>query len=145
MLAIGAIAVLSASLHGLDEGLIYSGRKMREPGLSVVGNNAKLYNYREEREPDDGDAVVLYQGRKVIRKVPGVAIKAVPLPTPEVSQGFGVRQQVGRICEEAGYRSVLVVTGKRISSLDLHEKVLASLRERDIPFTVFNEVGSWPT
>lgn len=88
---------------------------------------------------------MLYQGRKVIRKVPGVAIKAVPLPMPDVSQGFGARQLVGRICKEAGYRSVLVVTGKRISSLGLHEKALSSLQEHDIPFTLFNEVSSEPT
>ena len=88
---------------------------------------------------------MLYRGRQVIRKVPGTVIKVVPLPEPEVIQGFGTRQQVGRICEEAGYQSILVVTGKTISSLGLHQKVLASLQEQGIPFAVFNEIASEPT
>ena len=88
---------------------------------------------------------MLYQGRKAIRKVPGAAIKVVPLPQPEVIQGFGARQQAGRICAEAGWRSVLVVTDKTVSSLGLHDKVLVSLRECGMPFTVFNEICSEPT
>lgn len=88
---------------------------------------------------------MLYLGRKVIRKTPGMAIKSVPLPKPEVTQGFGSRQQVGQICAEAGFHAVLVVTDKTIASLGLHEKVLASLRDHGIPHIVFSDIESEPT
>jgi alcohol dehydrogenase class IV len=88
---------------------------------------------------------MLYRGRKAIRRVPGKVIKAMSLPTPKVIQGFGARQQVGQICVDAGCKSVLVVTDKTLSSLGLHNKVLASLRECSIPFAVFDDIDSEPT
>lgn len=88
---------------------------------------------------------MLYTGRKAIRKAPGAVIKAVPLPDPRIYQGFGSRQQAGRICAEAGLKSVLIVTDKTIASLGLHEKVLAALDEHNVPFCVFDEIDSEPT
>ena len=51
-----------------------------------------------------------YLGRKAIRKVPGTVIKAAPIPRPELIQGFGTRDQVGRVCAESGFTSALLVT-----------------------------------
>ena len=36
--------------------------------------------------------------RKAIRKLPGDVIREVALPEPELTEGFGSREQTGRIC-----------------------------------------------
>ena len=38
--------------------------------------------------------------RKAIRKLPGDVIREIPLPEPELTDGFGSRDQAGRICRE---------------------------------------------
>ena len=87
----------------------------------------------------------LYLGRKAIRKVPGTVIKAAPLPKPEVTEGFGTREQVGTICKEAGFRSVLLVTDDTLFGLGLHEKVTAALEKHNISYTIFHDIHSEPT
>lgn len=86
-----------------------------------------------------------YLGRKAIRKVPGAVIKAAPLPKPELIEGFGKRGSVGEICENEGFRSVLLVTDQTLYRLGLHEKVTLSLEKYGVPFTVFHEIDSEPT
>ena len=86
-----------------------------------------------------------YLGRKAIRKVPGTVIKAAPIPKPEVIEGFGTREQVGVICEEAGFQSALLVTDETIFGLGLHEKVTVSLEEHGVAYTVFHDIHSEPT
>lgn len=86
-----------------------------------------------------------YLTRKAIRKVPGTVIKAAPIPKPELIEGFGSREQAGRICAESGYESVLLVTDETLFGLGLHEKVEASLKARKIRCTVFHEIDSEPT
>ena len=88
---------------------------------------------------------MLYPERTAIRKAPGAVIKAVPLPKPEITQGYGSRCQVGRLCADAGFKSVLVVTDKTLFSLGLHEKVLSSLQDHAIPFAVFADIDSEPS
>lgn len=83
--------------------------------------------------------------RKAIRKLPGDVIREVPLPEPELTEGFGSREQAGRICSAMGAKSVLVVTDRNIHGLGFHEKVLRSLRDSGIPFTVFSDIDSEPT
>ncbi len=83
--------------------------------------------------------------RKAIRKLPGDVIREVPLPEPELTEGFGSREQVGRICSATGAKSVLVVTDRNIHGLGFHEKILRSLRDSGIPFTVFSDIDSEPT
>ncbi len=83
--------------------------------------------------------------RKAIRKLPGDVIREVPLPEPELTEGFGSREQTGRICGEIGAKSVLVVTDRNIHGLGFHEKILCSLRDSGIPFTVFCDIDSEPT
>ena len=86
-----------------------------------------------------------YFGRKAIRKVPGTVIKAAPIPKPEVIEGFGSREQVGAICEEAGFRSALLVTDDTLFGLGLHEKVKASLKDHNINYAIFHDIHSEPT
>lgn len=86
-----------------------------------------------------------YVGRKAIRKVPGTVIKAAPLPKPQVTEGFGAREQAGRLCAEAGYRSALLVTDETLFSLGLHEKVCSSLKEQGIQVSLFHGIDSEPT
>ena len=89
--------------------------------------------------------MAFYLGRKAIRKVPGAVIKAAPLPKPERIEGFGSRENVGEICENEGYRSVLLVTDQTLYGLGLHEKVTASLTAHGVPYTVFHDIDSEPT
>jgi alcohol dehydrogenase class IV len=89
--------------------------------------------------------MAFYLGRKAIRKVPGAVIKAAPLPKPELIEGFGSRAHVGEICENEGYRSVLLVTDQTVFGLGLHEKITASLEAHGVPYTVFHEIDSEPT
>ena len=86
-----------------------------------------------------------YLGRKAIRKVPGTVIKAAPIPKPEVIQGFGTREQTGKLCEEAGFRRVMLVTDETLYGLGLHEKVISSLKQHGIEYTVFHDIDSEPT
>ena len=86
-----------------------------------------------------------YLGRKAIRKVPGVVIKAAPLPKPTLYEGFGKRAEVGAICEQAGFKTALVVTDQTIFGLGLHEKITASLEAHGVAYTLFHEIDSEPT
>ena len=86
-----------------------------------------------------------YIERKAIRKVPGAVIKAAPIPKPELIEGFGKRDQVGAICKQSGFKSVLVVTDRTLYGLGLHENILSSLEESGVPYTLFNEIDSEPT
>ena len=89
--------------------------------------------------------MAFYVERKTIRKVPGTVIKAVPVPQPEIIQGFGTREQVGDICSKAGYKSVLLVTDETLYGLGLHKKAAGSLEKSGIRCTVFHSISSEPT
>ena len=89
--------------------------------------------------------MAFYLGRKAIRKVPGAVIKVAPLPKPELIEGFGMRASVGEICENEGYRSVLLITDQTLFKLGLHEKITTSLEAHGIPYTLFHEINSEPT
>ncbi len=83
--------------------------------------------------------------RKMIRKLPGVVIKMVPKPEHIVTADYGSREKIGEFCADAGYKSVLLVTDQTIYSLGFHEKVLKSLKEKNIKCTVFYNIASEPT
>lgn len=85
-----------------------------------------------------------YLLRKMIRKLPGVVIKVVPRPEPVMTEGYGSREKIGKICAEAGYKSVLLVTDKTVYSLGYHETILNSLKANNIKCTVFNNITSEP-
>ncbi len=86
-----------------------------------------------------------YLLRKTIRRLPGVVIKAVPKPRPEITEGFQSRQKTGDICKEKGYRSCLIVTDQTLFSLDYHEMIVKSLEENGISAAVFHDIASEPT
>ena len=83
--------------------------------------------------------------RKTIRRLPGVVIKAVPKPRPEITEGFQSREQSGAICKANGFQSCLIVTDQTLYSLGYHEKVVSSLVANGIKPVVFHEIASEPT
>ncbi|MBQ6431586.1 MAG: iron-containing alcohol dehydrogenase [Oscillospiraceae bacterium] len=86
-----------------------------------------------------------YVLRKTIRRLPGVVIKAVPKPHPEITEGFQARQKTGEICRERGYQSCLIVTDQTLFSLKFHEIIVESLEENGIKAAVFHDIHSEPT
>ena len=86
-----------------------------------------------------------YYMRKGIRKLPGMVIKAAAIPDPQVTEGFGAREQTGMICEKYGAKSVLLVTDENLYKLGFYEKVRDSLEKHGIACTVFSNISSEPT
>ena len=89
--------------------------------------------------------MAFYRFRRMIRKLPGKVIHAVPIPDPVVTEGFGAREKIGSICKEMGCRSVLLVTDKTVFGLGFHEKITASLEKSGIAYTIFSDIASEPT
>ncbi len=87
---------------------------------------------------------MLYILRSCIRRLPGIVIKAVPLPEPEITSGAGARARAGELVRKNGFGRVLLVTDRTIFSLGLHEKLEASLREQGIACSVFADIASEP-
>jgi len=83
--------------------------------------------------------------RKTIRRLPGVVIKAVPKPHPEITEGYQARQKIGAICQKMGYQSCLIVTDQTLFLLKFHEMIVKSLEENGIKSAVFSDIASEPT
>ena len=86
-----------------------------------------------------------YYFRKMIRKLPGVVIKAVPKPAPRIMEGFGARREAGTICAEKGLHSCLLVTDTTLFRLGYHKKIAESLEEAGIRYQIFSDISSEPT
>ena len=86
-----------------------------------------------------------YPFRKNIRRLPGKVIHAIPLPEPEVTEGQGARNQIGSICQKAGYKQVLLVTDQNLSSIGFEQAIIESLETANIQYSVFNDIHSEPT
>ena len=86
-----------------------------------------------------------YRFRKRIHKLPGKVIHAIPLPEPDVTEGHGARRQIGEICRDKGYRHVLLVTDRTLSTLGFEKAIVESLKAAEIGYTLFNEINSEPT
>ena len=86
-----------------------------------------------------------YHLRKHIHRLPGKVIHAIPLPDPEVTEGNGARKQIGDICRKAGYKNVLLVTDKTLSSLGYEQSIVTSLEAANIHYAVFKDINSEPT
>ena len=86
-----------------------------------------------------------YRFRKSIHRLPGKVIHTIPLPEPEVTDGLGARQQIGEICRQCGYKQVLVVTDKTLSSLGFEQAILTSLKAAQVGYSVFDDINSEPT
>ena len=85
-----------------------------------------------------------YRFRKQIHKLPGKVIHRVPLPEPQVVEGHGVRAKIGEICEECGYKQVLLVTDKTLHELGYEQKIVQSLEEAGVGYTLFADINSEP-
>ncbi|MDD6184554.1 MAG: iron-containing alcohol dehydrogenase [Bacteroidales bacterium] len=86
-----------------------------------------------------------YIFRRQIHKLPGKVIHHVPLPEPQVVEGHGARAQIGEICKKNGYKHVLVVTDKTLRELGYEQKILQSLKEVRVRYTLFYGINSEPT
>jgi alcohol dehydrogenase class IV len=85
-----------------------------------------------------------YRFRKQIHKLPGKVIHHVPLPEPQVVEGHGARTKIGEICQECGYKQVLLVTDQTLRSLGYEQKIVQSLEEAGIGCTLFADINSEP-
>ena len=85
-----------------------------------------------------------YKFRKQIHKLPGKVIHQVPLPEPQVVEGHGARENIGAICEEHGYKQVLLVTDQTLHKLGYEQKIVQSLEEAGVGYTLFADINSEP-
>lgn len=86
-----------------------------------------------------------YIFRRQIHKLPGKVIHHVPLPEPQVVEGHGARAQIGEICKKNGYKHVLVVTDKTLRELGYEQKIMQSLKDAGVRYTLFFGIDSEPT
>ena len=86
-----------------------------------------------------------YQFRKHIHKLPGKVIHVIPLPEPQVTEGHGSRQHIGDICRSCGYKHILLVTDRTLSSMGYEDAVVKSLDAAGIGCSLFNDINSEPT
>ena len=85
-----------------------------------------------------------YRFRKQIHRLPGKVIHAIPLPEPEVTDGLGARRQIGTICQQLGYKQVLLVTDTTLSALGFDKAIRESLEAAQINCSVFSDIHSEP-
>ena len=85
-----------------------------------------------------------YRFRKQIHRLPGKVIHQVPLPEPQVVEGHGARANIGAICEERGYKQVLLVTDQTLQKLGYEQKMVQSLEEAGVGYTLFADINSEP-
>lgn len=86
-----------------------------------------------------------YHIRKQIHRLPGKVIHTIPLPQPQLVEGHGVRNKIGGICQQCGYRHVLLVTDKTLRSLGFEKAITESLDSANVTYTIFDEINSEPT
>ena len=86
-----------------------------------------------------------YIFRKQIHRLPGKVIHTIPLPEPEVTAGHGARLQTGKICHAEGYKQVLLVTDRTLSSLGYEKAIIESLEAANIGYSVYDDICSEPT
>lgn len=87
----------------------------------------------------------LYPLLKLIRRLPGKVIRMVPMPEPEILEGFGARERITEVCGRLQCRSVLLVTDPTLLSLGFAEKVAGPLQNAGIRTEVFSGITSEPT
>ncbi len=85
-----------------------------------------------------------YPSRKIFRLLPGVAMRPVPKPSPEIIEGHRSRNEIGRLCKKYGFRNVMIITDRVLYSLGFHETVVRSLEDNGIRYGIFNEIASEP-
>ena len=85
-----------------------------------------------------------YIFRKRIHKLPGKVIHHIPLPEPQVVEGHQSRTKIGEICQECGYKQVLLVTDKTLHELGYEQKIVQSLEEAGVGCSLFADIDSEP-
>lgn len=83
--------------------------------------------------------------KKMLRTLPGKIIRHVPMPEPNLIDGFGSRAQVGRLCRGSDFSRVLVVTDKTVFSLGFLNVITQSLDKEGVKYAVFNDIACEPT
>ncbi|MBQ0093379.1 MAG: iron-containing alcohol dehydrogenase [Bacteroidales bacterium] len=86
----------------------------------------------------------MYLTRKAIRKLPGSIMKTVPMPEPEIIEGFGCRSEIGRICQKSGFDTVLILTDKLLCNLGYLKAVEESLDSAGIRYRLFDGITTEP-
>lgn len=86
----------------------------------------------------------MYLTRKAIRKLPGKVMKTVPIPEPTIIEGFGCRGQIGGICKEQSFDTVLILTDKILTNLGYLESIEKSLSDEGIRYEIYDEINSEP-
>ena len=64
---------------------------------------------------------------------------------PQVVEGHQSRTQIGEICQQCGYKQVLLVTDKTLRSLGYEQAIMQSLDKAGVGCTLFADINSEPT
>ena len=86
-----------------------------------------------------------YRFRQKIHRLPGKVIHHVPLPEPQVVEGHQSRTQIGEICQQCGYKQVLLVTDKTLRNLGYEQAIMQSLDKASVGYILFADIDSEPT
>lgn len=86
-----------------------------------------------------------YRFRKTIHRLPGKVIHQVPMPEPQVVEGHQSRAKIGEICQQCGYKQVLLVTDKTLQQLGYEQTIVESLETAGVGYTLFADIDSEPT
>lgn len=86
----------------------------------------------------------MYFFRRLIRRLPGKVVQAIPVPHPKVTEGCGSRGSVGEICAHQSYVSVLIVTDTTLSLLGYEQAVVQSLQQYNIRCEVYSCISGEP-
>ena len=83
-----------------------------------------------------------YRFRQKIHRLPGKVIHHVPLPEPQVVEEHQSRMQIGEICQQCGYKQVLLVTDKTLRKLGYEQAIMQSLDKSSVGYTLFADIDS---
>ena len=82
---------------------------------------------------------------RVFQMIMRLAVKVLPFPVPALLTGAGSVSTLAENIKARGLKNVLVVTDKVLMDLKLLDGLLASLAEKNINYTVFDDVQPNPT
>ena len=86
-----------------------------------------------------------YRIRKTIHRLPGKVIHHVPMPEPQVVEGHQSRAKIGEICQQCGYKQVLLVTDQTLHKLGYEQAIMQSLDAAGVAYALFADINSEPT
>lgn len=71
-------------------------------------------------------------------------MKTIPMPDPDIIEGFGCRGQIGPLCRKSGFSDVLILTDKVLRNIGYLEAIEKSLRNEGIHFEIYDGITSEP-